>query len=401
MTTTSMPALCDGPPIFHQSVPITQPTMPPYETLEDDFKELFRTGLITNGKEVKALEEAVSHRLGVKHTVGLGSCTSGLLLAWKVLGVKPGGEVILPSFTFAATGHAILWNGLVPRFVDIESDTFLMDLAQVEAAINARTVGICGVHTFGNPCYPDKLESIASSHGIKLVFDSAHALGTTYQGKPMGTFGDMEIFSLSPTKLVVAAEGGLATTNDDEIARLIRIGRDYGNPGDYNCEIAGINGRMSEFHAILARQSFCQLLSNVEKRRFLADLYCSLLGELPGIRLQRIVAGGQSSYKDFAILVDAEEFGLTRDQLATALQAENIMTRKYFFPLVHQQRAYEAYKNNHLNGLPISGRIASEVLCLPIFSHLTKDVAQNICQAISRIYEHRSEVKTFLNNHPA
>ncbi|MCL0044410.1 DegT/DnrJ/EryC1/StrS family aminotransferase [Dehalococcoidia bacterium] len=393
------PAILGGHPIFPEAIPFTQPTLPSYDSLEPGLRDLFGTAMITNGRFVRELEGMVESGLGVKHAVGLSSCTSGLLLAWKALNVRAGGEVILPSFTFSATGHALIWNGLVPRFVDIEPDTFLMSPTQVKEAITERTVGICAVHTFGNPCYPDQFESIARDHQLKLVFDSAHALGTSYHGSGMGGFGDIEVFSLSPTKLVVAAEGGLATTNNKDMARLLRIGRDYGNPGDYNCEFAGLSARMSEIHGLLAIETYRSLLQNVERRLHMAQLYQHHLSNVPGISFQKIIANSTTTYKDCAILIDETEFGISRDDLAQSLQTENISTRKYFSPPLHKQDAYTDLASNTLGNLPITERVCNTILCLPMYSHMEAESVARVCEAIVRIYEQRAEIKTYFSNH--
>lgn len=396
MSTPGRAAILGAEPAFPETVPITQPTMPGYEALEDGFREVVTSGMLTNGRWVRELEDAARQSLGVEHAVALSSCTAGLMLSWRALGVEPGGEVILPSFTFSATGHPLLWNGLTPRFVDIEPDTLLLDPDRVEAAVNERTVGICAVHTFGNPCYPDRLEEIARRRGLALVFDSAHAMGSTYQERPVGGFGDVEIFSLSPTKLVVAAEGGIAVAKDEGAARHFRIGRDYGNPGNYDCEFPGINARMSEFHALLALESLRRLPENVERRRAAAARYAEGLSKIPGIGLQRLVAGGESTFKDFPLLVGEAEFGLTRDQLAQALQAENVMSRRYFYPPLHQQQAYAQYRDSVSGDLHVTEAVAASVLCLPIFSHMEGETVDRICDTISRIHEQHTEIRAAL-----
>ena len=393
MSVSGRAAILGAEPAFPETVPITQPTLPGYEALEDNFREVIRSGMVTNGKWVRELEATAQQALAVQNAVALSSCTAGLMLSWKGLGVSPGGEVILPSFTFSATGHPLLWNGLTPRFVDIEPDTLLLDPALVEAAVNDRTVAICAVHTFGNPCYPDRLEEIAKRHGLKLVFDSAHAMGSTYLGRPVGGFGDVEVFSLSPTKLVVAAEGGLAVAKDEAVARHFRIGRDYGNPGNYDCEFPGINARMSEFHALLALETLRRLPENVERRRTMAARYAKGLSGVPGIGLQRLVAGGESTFKDFPLLVREGEFGLSRDQLAQALQAENVMTRKYFYPALHQQQAYAEFRDSVSGDLRVTEAVAASVLCMPMFSHIEEESVDRICETIGRIHEQNAEIR--------
>ena len=387
-----------GSPAFVSPVLFAKPTLPPYEKVESEFRSLFESGMVTNGVKVRGFETLVRDQLHVEYAVGLGSCTSGLMLAWKALNLSPGGEVIVPSFTFPATVHALLWNGLVPRFVDIEPDTLVSAPEQVESAITPETVAIAPVHTFGNPCYPDRLEDIARRFGLRMVIDSAHGLGSSYRGQPVGRFGDVEIFSLSPTKLVVAAEGGVATTASEDLAHALAIGRDYGNPGNYDCEFAGLNARMSEFHAVLASESLQSLPRNVAQRRKLVDLYKEGLKELPGVRFQSIVPGGESSYKDVAILIDESKFGLDRDGLATSLQAENIPTRKYFHPPAHRQRAYLNVRTTQADDLQVTEQVTRAILCLPLYSHMEPVIVEGVCELIQRIHHHASTIKASLGS---
>ena len=391
MTVTEKPAVLGGTPAFDATIPITQPTLPAWDALEPQLRRMYESGMITNSSSVKELESAAAAMLNVKHVVAVGSCTAGLMLSWKAR-VISSGEVILPSFTFSASGHALLWNGLTPRFVDIEPDTLLPSPEMVEAAITERTVGILGVHTFGNPAYPIALEEIARRHGIPLVFDSAHALGGSFEGRPIGGFGNVEVFSLSPTKLVVAGEGGLVATNDAELARRVRIGRDYGNPGNYDTEFAGLNARMSEFHAILTHETLRALPENFRNRRLLVDLYTERLENVPGLSFQTIAAGGESTFKDMAILIDADAFGLSRDQLVRALGAEGVMTRNYYDPPLHRQQAYGPYAAEYGGVLPVTEAVSKSVTSIPLASHYTPEDISRVCEAIIRIQEHSTEV---------
>ena len=390
MTNLPKPAILGGTPAFSEPVPVTQPTMPTFDSCRTAIEEIFRSGMITNSTWVQEFESQVAEYLGVKHVVAVNSCTGGLMLAWRAQKLQ--GQVVLPSFTFPATAHALIWNGFTPRFADIDPDTLNLDTASVEEAIGPDTVGILAVHTFGNPATPDKLEAIAKTHGLKLVFDSAHAIGSTYQGRPVGAFGDAEVFSLSPTKLVVAAEGGLVTTDDDELARQIRIGRDYGNPGNYDTELVGLSARMEEINAVIAIRSLEALEENLLNRRRLADLYQARLDRLPGLRFQKIAPKSRTTYKDFPIIVDPQTFGVTRDELGTALAAEGITTRKYFYPPVHEQQSLQAYNQSYTGILPGTKDVSRNILCVPMYSHMEPESAERICSAIERIYEHRQQV---------
>lgn len=384
------PAVLGGRPAFNSIIPLNQPTLPDWNSVSAELEAIFTSRLLTNSSKVRELEAKAAAYVGVKHAVAVSSCTSGLMLVWRAYDLQ--GEVIVPSFTFSATGVALQWNGLRPRFVDIDEQTLNVDPARVEEAIGPETLGIMGVHIWGNPAVPDRLEAIARARGLKLVFDSAHGLGARFRGRAVGQFGDAEIFSLSPTKLVVAGEGGLVATNDDELARRIRVGRDYGNPGNYDLEYPGLNARMGEFNAVLGMRSLDQVEGNLARRQRLAELYRDRLGRLPGIRFQTITPQSTSSYIAFGIILDAAAFGLSRDQLAKALDAEGITTRKYYVPVLHHQRIFASYRPMYDGRLPITERVSANVLCLPMFSHMREEDVEKVCDTIQKIHSHGHEI---------
>jgi len=388
-----LPAILGGEPAFKNILPITAPTIPPIGILKKKYEKVLRSGMITNSLCVQEFEKRVSEYIGVKNAIAVSSCTSGLMLIIKALKLK--GEVVLPSFTFHATAHAVVWNGLKPRFVDCDPETYNIDPKKVESAIGPNTCAILGVHIFGNPADVEELEKIAKKYKIILIFDSAHGFGSKYQGVHVGRFGAAESFSLSPTKLVTAGEGGVVTTNNDELAARIKAGRNYGDAGDYNPEFSGLNARMSEFNALLGIESLKMLNRNVKKRTEMVQLYKKYLSELPGISFQKIKSGNQSSYKDFSILIDEKKFGLTRDQLYKALIAENIVVKKYFYPPVHQQKAFREFFDDN-EQLEITEEISKNILSLPLFSHISKDAIKNICLAIKNIYLHNKEIASKL-----
>jgi dTDP-4-amino-4,6-dideoxygalactose transaminase len=384
------PAILGGEPAFAHLLPITKPTLPKLDALKDRFEDIFTTGMITNSKYARQFEKALCDYIGVKHTMALSSCTSGLMLALKTLNLK--GEVIIPSFTFSASGHALLWNNLKPNFVDIDEETYLIDLKKIKEAIGSNTSGILAVHIFGNPCEIKALEEIASDNKLNLIFDAAHALGSQYNGENIGKFGDAEVFSCSPTKLMVTGEGGILTTNDDELKRKITIGRNYGDDGSYDCEFAGINARMSEMQAILGLETLSMLDVNVQNRTKLAETYKTELSKLPGIKFQKITPYCSTTFKDFSIYVEPEKFGMNRDELCEVLSKENIMTKKYFYPPLHKQRAYAQFYEEYKDKLPVTDDISSHVLSLPLFSHMEMEQVIRVCGAIARIQTFSDEL---------
>ncbi len=390
----SKPALLGNTPLFAEKLPIIQPTLPDYATIAPHVKEIFATGMLTKGKYLHQFEERLAEYLNVKHAVCVSSCTLGLALTYQGLGLK--GEVIVPSFTFMATVHPLVWLNVTPVFVDIDPHTWNIDPTKVEEAITPRTTGIVAVHNFGNPADVEALEQIARRHGLRLVFDAAHGFGALYQGKPVGSFGDAEVFSLTPTKLLVAGEGGVVATNDDALADHIRTGREYGNDGHYGSEFAGLNARMPEFNAILGLKSLEMLEENAERRNRVVGQFREQLEQIPGITFQTIRPGNRCSYKDLSVLIEEEEFGLSRDQLAQALGAENIDTRKYHDPPVHTHKTYRHLRDYYDGRLPVTNWVAPRSLSLPIYSHMDEATVGDICTAIERIHAYADEIREAL-----
>jgi len=347
------------------------------------YQAAYSDGVITNANLVKNLEAAIAERLQVKYCVAVSSCTSGLMMVLRALGLT--GEVIVPSFTFFATGHAVLWHGLRPVFADCNLETWNVDPLDVERRITERTSAILVVHLYGNPCDVAALERLASRHHLKLIFDAAHGFGSQYRGRPLGGFGDAEVFSLSPTKLLVAGEGGLVTTNDATIARAIRGMRNYGDVGAYDPDWLGMNARMSEFNAALALAGLPLVEEKVDRRNRIAEMYTTLLAPLPGVSFQRVLPGDVSTYKDYSIHVMRETFGMTRDALAEALRAEKIETKKYFYPPLHKQKLYSAFQEPAQDELAHTDYVTDGVLSLPIYESLPDETVEQVARAILRV----------------
>jgi dTDP-4-amino-4,6-dideoxygalactose transaminase len=384
----SLPVLLGGTPEFAQMLPMVRPVLPSFEKMSADMADILSTGMVTKGKFMREFEQAFAAHLGVRHAVAVSSCTSGMMLVHKSSGMT--GEVIVPSFTFMATVSALVWAGLRPVFVDVDGASNNLDPLAVEAAITPRTVGIVAVHQFGNPADIAALEKIAAQHNLKLIFDAAHGAGAQYQGIPVGKQGYAQVFSLSPTKLLISGEGGMVTTNDDDLAASIRIGREYGNPGNYDTLFAGLNARMPEFSALLGLRSLEMLEAAARHRNETVAMFQEYLGRLPGVGFQTVRNGDRHSYRELSITIDGEKFGLTRDELAVALKFENVDTRKYYLPPIHEQTAYRAYYDG--KPLPNTDWLSSHSLSLPMWSNMSEEVATGICGIIQRLHENALEI---------
>jgi len=367
-----------------QPVYVAQPTLPEYSLLNEKFTNILESRMLSNFSQYSnQLELNLQQLLSVKRALTFPNGTSALMLALKMLDLT--GEVILPSFTFAATGHTVMWNGLTPVFADIDPDTFNIDPDDVKRKITERTSAIIAVHIFGNPCDVHRLQAIAERHNLKLIFDSAHALGSKYKGIQLGGFGDVECFSLSGTKVVTSAEGGVATSNDSTFMKKMDMGRNYGAGGDYNCLYLGLNGKMSEFHAAIAIETLNMLPEFVHMRNERAALYRNRLSEIPGIRFQKVDKEDVSTFKDFAIVIHPEIFGMSREVLIDKLNREGIFPKQYFHPPLHAMPVYLRF--NHPNAhLSNTLNVSNNILCLPIYSHMKTDTLEMICYTIFRIW---------------
>jgi len=363
------------------NIPISQPTLPELTTVVRHLRKIFKSRQLTNGIFVRQFEERLKKYLGAKEVVCVSSATSGLMLSLQALGLH--GEVLVPSFTFPATTHAIVWNDLKPVFVECDPRTFNLDLEDVERKITPRTSAIFGVHVFGNPVDMQRLTALARRHKLKVIIDGAHALGSLYRGDSAGLYGDVTVFSLAPTKLVTSGEGGIIVTKDPRLARMVRLTRNYGNPADYNCRDIGFNARMSEIHAALGIESFKHLESYIAARNALVSCYKKQLAGLPGFYFQQIDSRDRSTFNYCAVFVDAKESGTGCAQLHAALSSRGIHTKRYFYPAVHMQDAYKPYVGSM--PLPVTEIVSQSVICPPLFSHMKKDTVIKICDIIKNI----------------
>ena len=384
------PAALGGRAAFPDGLPLVRPSLPDTPALARRLEAILASGQLTNGPTVREFEAAAAEYLGVRNVVAVSSCTSGLMLALQACG--PHGPVVLPSFTFSASAHVVHWAGGQPVFADIDGATLTLDPEDAAGRIQGASA-LLATHLYGTPCAVERLQDVADAAGVPLVYDAAHALGSRRGGRPIGGFGTAEVFSLSPTKVVVAGEGGLVATDDDALAETVRIGRDYGNPGDYNCRFPGLNARMSELHAAVALASLDGLDERVAHRSALVERFRATTADVAGLSFPAVGAGDTSTFKDLTVRIEDERFGLTSLELAAALRAEGIDSRRYYAPPVHRQDAYAAAPAVEL---PVTDRVSGQVLSPPLWSHMTEGQIEGVADALVRCHRHADALREVL-----
>lgn len=381
------PAILGGAPTRTTELPVARPTLHSEAGMLREFQDVLESGMLTNGRHVSRFERDVADFVGVENVIAVSNCTTGLLMLLKCLGRT--GDCVLPSFTFMATAHAAAWAGLRPAWADSGPRTCTIDPASARDLVDRRTAVLVGVHTFGSPCDTAELEQVAAEHEVPFIVDAAHAFGGRYpDGSRVGSAALAEVFSLSPTKPLTTGEGGLITTNDAALATELRTAREYGNPGDYDSRFAGLNGRLTEFAALLGLHNLPRLPAVLDSRRTLAARYRDRLSGIPGIRFQQTT--GEPTFKDLVVLVDREEFGIDRDQLALSLHAERVSTRKYFDPPLHTQTAYRG--EAAAPHLPHTALLSATALTLPLFAHMSTTEVDQVCDAVEVIAENSAAI---------
>lgn len=342
---------------------------------------VLRSGMIAQGPEVAAFEqEFAEHFVNGRPTVAVNSGTSGQHLGLLAAGVGPGDEVIVPSFTFAATGNSVALTGATPVFADIEADYFSLDPASVRAAITPRTKGIMPVHLYGHPFLVDEIEAIAEEHGIAIYEDAAQAHGASWRGRPVGTIGDFAMFSLYPTKNMTSGEGGMVSCTNDIIARNVRLLRNQGMEKQYENEIIGFNTRMTDIHAAIGRVQLTKIDGWTKLRQSNAAVLNEGLAGIEGIQTPRVAHEAVHVYHQYTIRVEAAE----RDHLRQALQEEHGIGSGVYYPIPNHRLPSLAKFAPSLE-LPETERAAREVLSLPVHPSLNDGDLDRIIHAVGAV----------------
>ncbi|NPA95552.1 MAG: dTDP-4-dehydro-6-deoxyglucose aminotransferase, partial [Thermodesulfobacteria bacterium] len=332
--------------------------------------------------------------VGVKHCIAMCNGTIALEIAIRALEMK--GEVIVPSMTFVATAHALQWQEITPVFCDIAPETHTIDPNKIESLITPRTSGIIGVHLWGNPCDIDKIQRIALDHGLKLLFDAAHAFCTSYKGRMIGSFGHAEIFSFHATKIFNTFEGGAVLTNDSYLARKIRLMQNFGFDGLDNVTYIGINGKMSEISAAMGLVNLEQLEEFIEHNYQNYLTYSKLIENIPGISILKYNEKEKNNYQYIIVEIDKSVFGVNRDDLVNILRAENILARRYFYPGCHRMEPYRSYFPHAGLLLPITEKKLKRIMVLPTGTQVTTQDIEKIIELLKFIHTKAKEVKILL-----
>ena len=388
-------AIFGNPPIFEEKLHVGRPNIgDPARFLEYVNTILNNRWLSNNGPYVQKFEQRLSDLLGVKHCIP--TCNGTVALEIAIRASQLSGEVIVPSFTFIATAHALQWQEITPVFCDIDPETHTINPNQVKSLITPRTSGILGVHIWGNPCHIDQLSDIAQQHNLKLIFDASHAFGCSYNGRMIGNFGSAEVFSFHATKFVNTLEGGAIATNDDLLAEKVRLMKNFGFAGYDKVIYIGTNGKMNEISAAMGLTSLEAIDSLIETNNRNYDQYQRELSNIPGIRLLSYDKSEKCNFQYIVAEVDSSIAQISRDQLIKVLWAENILARRYFYPGCHRMEPYSSYFPHAGLLLPKTESVANKVLILPTGQTVTTENISAICQVIHLAITNSSKLVHYL-----
>jgi dTDP-4-amino-4,6-dideoxygalactose transaminase len=370
-------AIWGNPPAFPRLLHVGTPNVGDRQALFRRIEAMLdRRWLTNNGEFVQELERRIAALLGVRHCVAVVNGTLGLELVIRATGLS--GEVILPSYTFVATAHALHLQGITPVFADVDPETHNLDPAAVEGLVTERTTGILAVHLWGRPADVEALSAIASRRGLTLLFDAAHAFAATHGGKRIGGFGRAEILSFHATKFFNSFEGGAVVTDDDALAAELRLLRNFGFAGYDDVVLAGTNAKMTEVAAAMGLTSLESLDTFVEANRRNWLAYREALADLPGVRLLAYDEREISNYQYLVLEIDETRTGVTRDRIVQVLHAENVFARRYFHPGCHRMEPYRTLFPDVGRRLPTTETLARRVLTLPTGTAVGPDEVRGI-----------------------
>lgn len=362
-------------------IQVAQPFMPPLEEFIPYLERIWENKWLTNNGELhQQLEKELAAYLGVNYISLFSNGTLALMTALQALTIH--GEVITTPFSFVATTHSLWWNKITPVFVDIDPITYNLDPKKIEAAITPQTTAIMPVHVYGNPCDMVEIQRIASKHNLKVIYDAAHAFGVKKDGVSILNEGDLSVLSFHATKIFSTIEGGAIISHSEEMKHHIDNLKNFGFRGELVVEEPGINAKLNEVQAAYGLLQLKYVNGFIEKRKLITNTYRELLKEMPGITLQTDVDAIEHNYSYFPVLINKSEFGFSRDELYEKLKANDILSRRYFYPLISNFEPYKELSSASKANLPIANKIADQVLCLPIYVDLSIEEVEKIVKII-------------------
>ncbi len=365
---------------MEKNIFVTRPLLPPLEEFIPYLENIWESQHLTNaGPYHQQLEKELAEYLGVEHLCLFSNGTLALLTAFQVLGIT--GEVITTPYSFVATAHSLLWNGLTPVFVDTDPETFNLDADKLEQAITPATTAILPVHCYGIPCNTRKIEELADAYGLKVIYDAAHAFGVKQNGVSVLRQGDLSILSFHATKVFNTIEGGAIICHDAKMKQRIDYLKNFGFVNETTVVAAGINGKMNELQAAYGLLQLQHIDKALDDRGRLYRHYNMLLADIPGISLMSIPEDVTWNYAYYPIMVN-EDFALTRDELYELLKDNHIMARRYFYPLISSFFMYKFAESASRKNLPVAHQLAEKVICLPLYPGLEESIQNKIAGLI-------------------
>ena len=366
-----------------KQITVTSPLLPSLDELNLYLKDIWQRKWITNnGHYHRELEKALCEYLGVPFISLFTNGTLPLITALQAMRIT--GEVITTPFSFVATTHALWWNGIKPVFVDIDPETCNLDPDRIEAAITPHTTAIMPVHVYGRPCDTACIQEIADKYGLKVIYDAAHAFGVKVGGESILNAGDMSTLSFHATKVYNTIEGGALVMHDEQTKKRIDYLKNFGFAGETTVVAPGINSKMDEVRAAYGLINLKQVDRAIEARRHVAESYRKALQDVPGIRVMEDLPGVRHNYAYFPIFVDAEQYGMTRDELYFKMKEHNVFGRRYFYPLISTFSTYRGLDSARPENLPVATRIAEQVICLPMYYGLQETDTDRILSIIKK-----------------
>lgn len=363
-------------------ITVTSPLLPDLKEFEKYLEDIWqRKWLTNNGEYHKQLEKELAEYLGVEYISLFTNGTLPLITGLQALGITKG-EVITTPYSFVATTHSIWWNGLTPVFVDVDPVTGNIDPNKIEAAITEKTVAIMPVHVYGTPCDTDKIQKIAEKYNLKVIYDAAHAFGVKVNGKSILQAGDISTLSFHATKVYNTIEGGALVCHSAEMKDKIDHLKNFGFSGEITVDAPGINSKMDEIRSAYGLLNLKQVDKAIESRKSTAEKYKAALRDVKGIRFLEDIEGVRHNYSYFPIFINEIEYKQTRDELYAKLKENNILGRRYFYPLISEFNPYKNYPSAKTENLPVATRLADHVLCLPMYAFMDDEDIERIIDIV-------------------